>query len=1349
MVKKWSEVAYSDLNNIRILFEPDSPAVDGPVNHTYVWNAARGSESLVDLIESLPEATRVRVCKEAIVDLTYTFKPGPLGPREMAAVQPHPDPAAASTPSTVVLTSLPVPASTSSPTTPNSCLGVKDCTMLPLPTAGGGSKHPTTVAALSGVSVVPTAVAPSPPGIVGCSQVGVAPLATQPLVSRGVLEGESRRQRTVQGGARGATVAVAGNLQKTTGAGQTDSAAQGGGDTDGERLSAPKSSPSLMQRPGEVNMNPIVFAGGQLQSNVVAATIAAAAAIDSSFSVQRPSAVGCAGFPTGGEPRAAAPGGRASEVGFLATMHTAAVASGIGAGQTGQVATAGPETSAFARPVAMAANQSTALASGKDAVASEAAISSAIPPVSLSAQSTPSLCLKSVRSNDRVVSSDGVGMGSGADESDDLFMSGKDEEGREDAARSPLMGEETCMALFGGNGSEVELLVDSSPCVPEAETELVEPTKNANPDLVSMPAPASAPSLQCRHAAAGMLPAVPLPSLLSPRPSSAADAPNGAIGVATTGAESDTSPVQAATSSQPSTAQPVVSVGPPTAFVRPSPSPSVVTRLDQSSRPHEAATLAQNNDGVTKSRRANSSELAATARLTAGSRTAASEVLRDPSPARDRFSLPSKDTSSSPKGVVTSAFATFHSQTEQAESPATAVGVKGSVDPCAERHSGHSTPEEQQLLSPSMCISSLDARVSIEGLNGRPKKRQRTTGTGSSGEGLAARRNGREQGATDGLSTMHLEKNNRCEHSIEGGDSSPKSSQKVPLSIPAAASAAAAAEGTAAAAAAPAEENNSFVKPIANNDHEVVDNQAEGTTEGQPKITDSPAPSPPPMLAATPLGRTRSTTTRRRLGMLDAQDAGETGNGEHVNSRHSPSSKSLLESGSGSNGKPTSASLLFPPVGDTRTKTSTCGLDVSNLLDPASMAAIQAGYADTWTSFPNCFWGEEMSNEGDDGGAAGAGQVDDGASKREGSAASWLDLPSATGHTFQALSPRDTNLEVAVAVEANNDGVGQGVQQTESAGPAIEGIVRGDREKDVSLQGCGDRWASGENQESESRLEGDSKGSRASRTASMTSTGAVAASRASLPREAKSLPTLIRLGRSMTKGIATSPPPVAPTQTTSLGATADDGDELPSAKSIASSTRDKREAGDCSVGRGEEEKATRARTRAATNAASTSMSPTILLATAAAAVAPADAANAACGSGRGHSTGSKRCADVAVAVEDDVSLTSLTENSSASFRSITPPMAGGAAAAGDVTASFAAAFGRPRKRAKKGRIAPTLVTPLLPAVAATATDAVTSSISEPGAVVDRVTTAVGTEAFVRQPAGAGKGERLGDDEGVR
>lgn len=189
MVKKWSEVAYSDLNSIRIVFDvaddhaagdrttaaslwPPLPAA----GRTIVWSAEHSKTPLVDLVNSLPSSTLDRVRDEEVLDLTYTFSTGPVGPpppRGSAPWDPPPDDPAGPP-------ALPAPA-VARPPQP---LGTPLASWFPFPlpaSAGGGYVANGGAAAAAALAVGSRAPLPAMPGLGGTGNGSEAAVGITPV----------------------------------------------------------------------------------------------------------------------------------------------------------------------------------------------------------------------------------------------------------------------------------------------------------------------------------------------------------------------------------------------------------------------------------------------------------------------------------------------------------------------------------------------------------------------------------------------------------------------------------------------------------------------------------------------------------------------------------------------------------------------------------------------------------------------------------------------------------------------------------------------------------------------------------------------------------------------------------------------------------------------------------------------------------------------------------------------------------------------------------------------------------------------------------------------------------------
>lgn len=196
---------------------------------------------------------------------------------------------------------------------------------------------------------------------------------------------------------------------------------------------------------------------------------------------------------------------------------------------------------------------------------------------------------------------------------------------------------------------------------------------------------------------------------------------------------------------------------------------------------------------------------------------------------------------------------------------------------------------------------------------------------------------------------------------------------------------------------------------------------------------------------------------------------------------------------------------------------------------------VQAGYSEAWSSLPSCFWDESVlvgGGAGDDGGVKG------GQSTAEGPVTRWLALPHA-GPTLEgmtavaATAPPPAFSSPAAAPAAPAAGAAAAAAAPVAA-PFCEGH-RGDGGKATGVgatapPGAGSavelsqhevkqsRWASFCTAFAASR--GSSSSSGAAATGVAPAAAAAAASSTRATEEARSLPTLIRLGRSMTKGVA-------------------------------------------------------------------------------------------------------------------------------------------------------------------------------------------------------------------------------------
>lgn len=179
---------------------------------------------------------------------------------------------------------------------------------------------------------------------------------------------------------------------------------------------------------------------------------------------------------------------------------------------------------------------------------------------------------------------------------------------------------------------------------------------------------------------------------------------------------------------------------------------------------------------------------------------------------------------------------------------------------------------------------------------------------------------------------------------------------------------------------------------------------------------------------------------------------------------------------------------------------------------------VQAGYSEAWSSLPNCFWDESA--------IVGAGAAGDGAeaerSTAEGPVTRWLALPHAgptlggTAPTAAAAPPRASSPAPAASrvVAPICEGY-RGDRGNETGATATATAMAGSAVELTRPEVKQSRWASFCTAFAASR--GSSGGAT---SGGSTAAAAAAASSTRATEEARSLPTLIRLGRSMTKGVA-------------------------------------------------------------------------------------------------------------------------------------------------------------------------------------------------------------------------------------
>lgn len=1372
MVKKWSEVPYVDLQNIRIVFEAEVTAPTfGVPSEAFVWDATRGGESLIDLVNSMPEATRMRVCTEEILDLTYTFVPGPLGPREATLLLMNGT-------SSGVDTAASASATTAS-STPPSQFAPTEGPGMPIPSRERVNAPPLAPTPRASAAATFNAAIARSPGVLGHSGIGEA---AAPGEGAGAAGGGLEARQEAVAASMVATAAAAPYLQKSLGAQATNNRRDG--NADANRI-VTKGNEDRAQSPAE-EPSAAITSSAKLPPNSSALTVAArrATSVDASLTVLPHAELGCPASPSGGAacPSPSAGGGKSVEnisplVGqaahgeLSASMHKAAVSSGIAEDPS----------------------------ASKEGGCRQAGVAVPRVPTEVAPPSAPLLRLsaESCRFNYPMFTSHGVASDGCDARSNGIMLAGGQEGMDGVAAGSPLFGEDTCMAVFGGMGPEMELSMKSSLYTPTEERPMAEAAADAHVPVPSAPppvegtdaasvakatllspllyvdavsvatatpalSPSSAASLRptpandaavarqianedpvsipptpplppqahldAAHATSATPPSSSLPQATSSPLGSAEEhatecsanrniskeAPpldkpreEGRKSVGGWGAESAPLLPHTQVALPQSPRKPVFTLGrvphafnlgpkpslftlgpPPSAFAPPGRSIHVEAEKPEVAPPPATARTRGKDDEATTFPAAFGGEPGKATKAAAPTpATPTAAQARSSSHPEQWEAIPSKPAVAFADVVVAKPSAT--SQTAPLTTPslsplepvdeyivASRKRPAGHVAHDTREPSGHVASPADLTLPATRLTSSvgLDILASEEGQI-REKLKLTLSLTTADTPGGTASIGSRSTAVVESPAVKH---------------SSPVRFR--PFAF-------------AAAAAAKAE---GMVDSTASEDEQVSeDREEQSAVVASPKHSESSAPSLPPGLPPTPLRRTISNTARRSLGSV----GGDTGDGEGEAAPHHSPLRSFKSSCPFSRNT-SKASISGLLLGGTATMTCTA-LDLSRLPDPASMAEIQAGYADTWTSCPAFFWEEEQLGCANGGGGSGgqgsrgngSAAADDGGgaslAKEAGPVTRWLDLPSTAEHTFQGI-PFDTSL-AAVAVNqrgANGEDKGQGHAEAPPAPKATK-----QKSAELASQGTSDDLAMSTRSGSGS---GSSGSSRVSNAVSTRSTAAGASS--TVVDEGKSLPTLIRLGRSMTKGVAT-PSPLPPTkETTSSTAAAgsDDGDARgPSDIMMGPSTKDGRMT---NSGNGGQRNG--ASTRLVPDLVAKSRSPmtmpsTLSLLAAAAAEAETN------GGSRTNSRGTRD------GENDTTSSISSATNGTSCSRSTIPLTAGRGGAASTVTAG--AVVGRPKKRAKKGRIAPTLVAPLLPPAPPVTSPATPRTIE--------AVTAVGSKAF--------------------
>ncbi|CAM9413343.1 unnamed protein product [Ectocarpus sp. 13 AM-2016] len=405
MVKKWSEVAYSDLNSIRIVFDADAgdtgvptaaastPALSQPpppsADRTVVWGAELSKRPLLDLVSALPGPALDRVCEEQALSLSYTFLTGPVGPPPSRGSAPW-DAAPEQEPTAAVRQTLTPTATPRAPTpvVAPTTMGRRQVVVAPrlgatgypfsIPGVGGG--------ALGG-GAAPVVVPPQPPPRPGNFASGSQAMANAIAAA------------AATGGAAAGAGALPNNAPRPSRGGRK-------GGVQGDTLANAtlkkhyKNINRMLQRQGIASPPPLTH------------------------------------FLPGG---------------LFARMHTAAVAGAIGnAAAAAQQALPG-RVEVPARASAPGSSAPAAVRRGRQDRIGE----------KRKKQDPPSPESEEGFQDGADDGRGGGGDGGFEDFGGDASSEAGDDDARGDEASGTLMGEETCMALFGGNG--VELLVDPSP----------------------------------------------------------------------------------------------------------------------------------------------------------------------------------------------------------------------------------------------------------------------------------------------------------------------------------------------------------------------------------------------------------------------------------------------------------------------------------------------------------------------------------------------------------------------------------------------------------------------------------------------------------------------------------------------------------------------------------------------------------------------------------------------------------------------------------------------------------------------------------------------------------------------
>lgn len=1334
-----------------------------PINDAFVWGAERGNESLTELANSLPDVTRTRLCTDGVLTLTYTFLSGALGPRENLEILPsssssssssssfpHTTAAATTAYPTVECSSQPPPHQTENSRRPPAAAAVA------VATAGASPQQVARLVSSVALDSIKVAKSPELPGDSEVGEVAVVDDAPQ-LAADGVVVAIGVQGGRGQGQERNAvcTAGVASRQQlplpPSPAAGKTIEKARRSDIVDVPKPFAPESMVSQRPPPRLEICGPAKHLRAQIpremptgSSSPCAAEpsaekqhggqhppkppVAAVSAAANFWRGPSPPEAGCERSP-GGTASGDLPVngaseenntmlGRAAKGVFFSSMHTAAVASGIGEGQTFAAASDPPLPPP---PASCSATGSSAASSGPGETSSKSHISTvgkerptASNPTTIRAARQSSAPTAQTHAQESVHSDPLLGLGSMLEERDrEGDTSRIDGRGDEDGAGGALMGEETCMALFGGTGAAVELMIETPPrpypaldrpengvegstksVLPPSSSSLL-PTLDIHDDTgeetidVEAESPSSNPPATLVQQQQEMQ--ISLRSCSHNQPGTAgeegAEIANaarcqrrtqngfereemGSVGLHGGGTavhEDDDRPGNRSKSATASDGKMVISTP-----ITSSPSASV---LSPPKGPMTLSTAAQSTPPELDNGRARSSEAAESGpgRTLLSCEPPKGVTETSPPPETSaRFSV-QQDTG---EGVAATAVAgmsnvereappnyydtTTTSQVVPSESrsPVTATGAGASIldhgdgerkrktclhggggEPAAigSTGGGQSRRPEKRFTDFSTKTLEVSAPVAACEVLGDQSDIPQMLGAVTAGSASKRRRGAAVLAAVDATSGSITKQVATQGSASAGVRPHVRMQEQSRVTAVAACGAPPTPRHFAFASASTPKEKTVNRGADAENAAMVTgDDTDEGSTEPPPP-QECQSPEPAPLPLAAPVCTRTGTRRSPRLSL-----------GFHHEDAEQQAAQSPVRS------YPSSSRMKSPLQPETTTPTKTT-LNLADLPEPAPVAEIQTGgYSDTWTSFPSCFW--EATNHGrirDEGsheeGSGVSGDVDSGGGKdgdvcHEGPVTRWLGIRGAGADPSLQGLPSTSFLALGLL-----RGTGTG---------SVHGQAVAAHDINTTASCC----SSGE----PNNIAGSRLGENSASVRDAADAGAIGV--AISTEEDKSLPTLIRLGRSMTKGIAV--------------AQKHDGNNAEQVLTEAEMNYDKK---------GSEQDAKAAGLAATAAAATAAPRGSLFAAVAAAACGRVGATAAAFNeptkanvAGDGHTA--KRHID---------DKTNNTEGDGTN-RSTTPPTIGVAGGAGASAGSRAIVVGRPKKRTKKGRIAPTLVAKLLP-----------------------------------------------------